>query len=72
MSETGRQNDRLITAAEVARIYGVAEKTVWPWLKANRIPQPQIRRPGYVRWLLSAIMDDIHTAKVEETEQAST
>jgi len=40
----------LLTAENIAALAKIHSKTVWHWVKAGRFPQPDIRRPGFVRW----------------------
>lgn len=62
----------LIDAKRVAAMYGIAEKTVWHWLAAGKIPRPHVRRERYTRWLARDVLADIEAMSVAEVAEATT
>lgn len=62
MSETIEQ-EALIPAREVARMYSIHEKTVWAWARSNKIPRPV--KP-FNKWRRSEVLG--HIASLEHAE----
>ena len=47
--------DQLMTAAQVADLLGIGQRSVWRWRSEGRIPAPVLLGPRTARWRLSAI-----------------
>jgi predicted DNA-binding transcriptional regulator AlpA len=65
-------DDQLLDADAVAKMYAVNKATVWRWWQAGRIPAPVKQRPMYTRWLKSQVVADIRRLDVEERVEAAT
>ncbi len=58
-----------LTSTEVADLLGVTKRTLFNWLKAGKIPQPQRRPNGYFQWtledvqLLRSLLEEMHGDK---------
>ena len=66
------EDDRLISAKEVARAYGVHEITAWKWAAIGRIPAPVKRGKRYTRWSNAEIQRDIREMREAERREATT
>ena len=60
------ERPQYLTSTEVADLLGVTKRTLFNWLKAGKIPQPQRRPNGYFRWtledvqLLRSLQEEMH------------
>ena len=56
-----------ITSGRVARILGITKRTLHNWVKAGRIPGPEVNPDnGYLQWTLA----DVDTVRHVLTEDA--
>jgi predicted DNA-binding transcriptional regulator AlpA len=60
---TTDEEERLISAREVGRMYGIHQKTAWKWAREDRIPKPV--RP-FNKWRMSEVL--AHLASLEHAE----
>ena len=59
-------DDALLSAKDVARLYGVHEKTVWLWARADRIPRPVM---PFSKWRRSEVVDHIRSLRHAELKE---
>jgi len=63
------ERGNFLTSSEVASLLGVTKRTIFNWLKAGKIPQPQRRPNGYFQWtledvqLVRSLVEEMHSDK---------
>ena len=58
----------ILTSARVARILGITKRTLHNWIKAGKIPGPEINpENGYLQWT----MTDVEVVRNVLTEEPS-
>lgn len=72
MTQDVEQAQGLLDVADVARLYRVAEKTVWAWVRKNRLPSPVVRRKNYTRWNAAEVHQHIASLRTAELQEAAT
>jgi DNA-binding transcriptional MerR regulator len=57
-----------LTTARVARILGITKRTLHNWIKAGKVPGPEVNpENGYLQWTMADI-EAARRALMEETE----
>ncbi len=63
-----RLDYQLLTSAKVAVMLGISKRTLHNWVKAGKIPPPEVDPSnGYYRWKLSDL-DSIRNILLEERQ----
>ena len=65
MSSTGAAETnecKLLTAMQVAKIYGITRRTVWRWSAMGIIPKPKLIAPRFTRWDRDEVLEAIKDA----------
>jgi predicted site-specific integrase-resolvase len=61
-------SQEVLTSARVARILGITKRTLHNWIKAGKIPGPDVNPDnGYLQWT----MTDVEVARNVLTEEPS-
>jgi len=61
-------SQEVLTSARVARILGITKRTLHNWIKAGKIPGPEVNPDnGYLQWT----MTDVEVARNVLTEEPS-
>jgi predicted site-specific integrase-resolvase len=64
----GATSQDILTSARVARILGITKRTLHNWIKAGKIPGPDVNPDnGYLQWT----MTDVEVARNVLTEEPS-
>jgi prophage regulatory protein len=66
VSLPNEHDDALLTAREVARRYGVHEKTAWRWAREGRIPKPVA---PFNKWRLSDVIAHLKSLDFAEMKE---
>jgi DNA-binding transcriptional MerR regulator len=57
-----------LTTARVARILGITKRTLHNWIKAGKVPGPEVNpENGYLQWTMADV-EVARRALTEETE----
>ena len=60
-----------ITTARVARILGITKRTLHNWIKAGKVPGPEINPDnGYLQWTMSDI-ETVRNVLMEESRDSA-
>jgi predicted DNA-binding transcriptional regulator AlpA len=52
----GLEGRRLLKAAEVARLCGIGQRTIWRWVSTGKFPQPDLKNGSRLtRWRADSI-----------------
>ena len=55
---------------QLARHYGVTRKTIWDWVREDRLPKPKKLTPRRTRWSNAEIAQHVQKIKNLEYKQA--
>lgn len=69
MAEVGNAEriEEYMTTARVARILGITKRTLHNWIKAGKVPAPEVNpENGYLLWKMS----DVDVARNALTEES--
>jgi len=65
------QSSSYLTSARVARILGITKRTLHNWIKAGKIPAPEVNpENGYLQWTMGDV-ETVRNVLMEETLDSS-